>query len=119
MPKSAITLRTYIEILEKCSRGELRNLQHKYDPVLVSLRDEGLVSLLDSKSNAPLAAFISSDRELVVITPKGARTLIEWKGFINENTLIYKFFNGMTRLGWVLIGALSASLTDILKLIST
>lgn len=115
------TLRTYANILKDCAFGhmtlEKKGRYKQIDNTLLALKKEGLIFFPDEAERSDLYGSAISEESTVDITPKGAIALVEWDNFIRENTWWYICFKNMGRFLWVIVGALAASLLDIIKLI--
>ena len=107
-PHSAMNIKTYVNLLESCSSGEiLAPDRHEEDSRSIAIRllqDEGLV-------------FISEHERfsVVTITPKGAMALIEWKEFVEKRTIKHKLASEASKLFWMIVGATIISAKDIIQ----
>ena len=121
MSKSKTKLHEYINILESASDGSLflpkdeRFEDKSLLLVLYSMRDDGFVFFPSAEIGTDFVQLNTNEPRLIVLTPKGAQAIIEWNSFIKENTFLYRTFNSMSRLIWVLIGALAATLPKLIE----
>lgn len=118
MPKttdmtSKINLRLYVDLLYRASINELpfistnKNITERR--VSIELLKSGLISDGGSYLSGEL---IVRD---VVITPNGALALEKWSSFLKEQTFLYKLGDAFIRFSWVMVGAIAATLSNILK----
>lgn len=118
IPKSTITLKTYQAILRNCAEGK-QQLPGKYGHVnsaLMALKKDGLIFFPDVAEQDDIYGQSVGRQSPPFITPLGCKALIEWRTFLRENRWWYKMLTAVSRLAWVLVGAIAASLLDILKL---
>lgn len=105
---SNINLKTFIEILENCASGTQRVLldkNDKIDRVLLSLKEEGLISFSDEIDDKILTGWNIERLPPIRITPKGAKSIIEFKKFIRENSWWHPALSGVSKAAWVLQGS--------------
>lgn len=115
---SMITLRMYVDLLERIGLGEVRHpgkLPGNEKRAAEELLRSGLVSNGQTKHIHGMLIF----SEPLAITPEGISALDSWKMQIKENSWQWKFGGALIRFLWVIVGALAASMSDILKIAFT
>ena len=115
---SMITLRMYVDLLEKIGRGEIRHpgkLPNNEKRAAEELLRSGLVSNGHTRHIQGMLIF----SEPLAITPEGISALDSWKAQIKESSWQWKFGGAIVRFLWVIVGALAASMSDILKVAFT
>lgn len=115
---TSITLKIYVEILRRASKGSLgyiRDLKGVENRAARELLKSGLIS------DDPIQ-FENAKSKIVneaSLTPEGASALENWSSYLRESSIAYKVGGTLLKLLWVLIGALAASLTDIVKIFAS
>jgi hypothetical protein len=114
---SAITLRMYVDVLKKASIGQLEYIHDLPKPenrVARELLKSGLISddCVDFNGQGP--AIVS----YATLTPEGASALESWSNYLKEESFFHKFGEALIRFLWVIVGALAASIPELLKAIA-
>ncbi len=115
---SMITLRMYVDLLERIGLGEVRypeKLPGNEKRAAEELLRSGLVSNGHTRRIQGMLIF----SEPLAITPEGISALDSWKMQIKEASWQWKFGGALVRFLWVIVGALAASMSDILKIAFT
>lgn len=111
---STITLKLYVDLLHRASLGNLEPINDLVETEKRAAREllnSGLIS--DGKIELGGISLISN----TVITPEGASSLESWSSYLRQESKWNKAGDALIRFGWVLIGALAASTTEIIKVI--
>lgn len=114
----ALTLQAYVDILLEASIHGLPSLRD-IEPSTEKRR--AVRELLDAQllSNQPLKVGPMIQTERLVLTPRGAAALVEWSEFLSKQTWRHKALTAASQLWWVVIGALAASVPDLIEVFRT
>lgn len=110
---SMITLRMYVDLLCRIGNGEVINSEELEDIEKRAVREllrSGLVS-----DDAREVMGRVTLRGALAITPEGIAALSAWDTQLKKSTWLWKFGDTLLRFLWVMVGALAASLSDLLK----
>lgn len=111
---SIITLRMYVDLLQRISLGEivgvkeLKGAEQRATKELINsgLASDGITHILGGR-----IAFLGH----IAITPEGIAALESWSAHLRDTNRWSKFGDALIRFLWVMVGALSASMSDIFK----
>lgn len=112
--RNRATLTRYVELLERVGRAEVAAVDgaDEIDKRLLNeLIAAGLVS--DAAWEAGPMRVVSH----LVLTPHGASALTDWTDHLRQQRWTFRAWETFGRLLWLLVGALAASITDLLGLV--
>lgn len=113
--QEAITLRMYVDLLEKLSNGDLRgikNLSEIEKRAIIELEKSGLIS--NEFENRETRHWAPKYYGLLVITPNGINSLESWKTSLYKNSIKSKVIVAVEKVLWIFVGAIITLLPSIL-----
>lgn len=112
---STITLKLYVDLLRRASHGNLESIN-----ALSDLERRASTELLNSGliSDGATEGFGLKIIQKSVLTPEGASALENWSSYLRQESPWTKIGEAILRFLWVIVGALAASLTEIIKAIT-
>jgi len=110
--KSRVTLDGYTALLMRASKEglpPLGALEETEFRMVWELLEAGLLSDARTTLGAgPVTIGLGT-----VITPEGAIVLAQWSAYIKESSLAHKVLVGLSKIFWLLVGALCVAVADL------
>lgn len=116
--KSIITLRMYVDLLRRASEGEIRSPSNLDGPEKRATEELVRSGFLSDGDKTVIDGFLIFSQPLV-ITPQGIAALSAWQMQLKESVWYWNAVDTLVRILWVMVGALIASMSDILKYVIT
>ncbi|MGD9732631.1 MAG: hypothetical protein AB7U45_10660 [Desulfamplus sp.] len=111
---STITLKTYVDLLSLAAKGKLDNV-HKLNGLkrraARELLNEGFISESESSAPGMMTRFVDT----VIITPSGSVAFESLSSMLKEKSNLHKIGEHLLRFLWIIVGALVASLSGVIK----
>lgn len=115
---SRITLESYVYFLRKI--GESKDLKFSDTDglerrIIKELIRSGYVS--ENEQYSEMAGIQFHSTAHLVITPEGFLALAEWSDYLKNQKWWYKTGSALVRFLWVIVGAIAATIPDVIKML--
>lgn len=114
--RSKITLKTYVDLLDRVSKGEvfdINDLKWPETRVANELLRSGLVSDNDGSSESAMGLRAGPDD--LAITPEGITALGSWSEQLRKSSFGYKVGDAFLRFLWVVVGAAVVTFSNVVN----